>query len=39
MPSPVRAEHGTIATFFVKSVIFEKVSAVIPCECSAPIIV
>jgi len=39
IPSPVCAEHGTIATFFVKSSIFEYISAVIPCECRAPIIV
>jgi hypothetical protein len=30
MPSPVCAEHGTIATFCVKSSIFEYISAVIP---------
>jgi len=30
MPSPVFAEHGMIATFCVKSVILEYISAVIP---------
>jgi len=30
MPSPVSAEHGTIAAFFVKSVIFEYISALTP---------
>ena len=30
MPSPVLAEHGTIATFFVKSDIFVKFSALTP---------
>ncbi len=39
MPSPVRAEQETIAMFFVKFVIFEYVSALIPWECRAPMIV
>jgi len=39
IPSPVCAEHGTIATFFVKSSIFENVSAFIPWEWRAPMIV
>jgi len=39
IPSPVCAEHGTIATDFVKSSIFEYMSAVIPWECREPIIV
>ena len=39
MPSPVWAEHGTIAMFFVKLVIFENMSAANPWECNAPMIV
>ncbi len=39
IPSPVCAEHGTIAIDFVKSSILEYMSAVILCEWRAPIIV
>ncbi len=39
MPSPVLAEHGMIATFFVKLSIFVWRSALSPCEWRAPIIV
>jgi len=37
MPSPVSAEHGMIAIFFVKFSIFEYISAVNSCEWRAPI--
>lgn len=39
IPSPVSAEHGMIATDFVKSSILEYMSAVIPCEWRDPIMV
>ena len=37
MPSPVSAEHGIRAMFFVKSSILEYISALNPCEWRAPI--